>query len=435
MCPSENDSAGDDEIEPLDSQSGRGEVDRSTVTTKATRISRCTVSVILTSVVVGIAILVGRPFDRATCQANSAVESESNAYGIPRLPWKRLPDPSFRLTRVAFGSCASQKMPQPYWDTLARIKPDLVLMMGDNVYGDCPADDTNCEDLKQAYRDFAELPSVVGAAPRLSVMATLDNHDYSKKEADASNVHKDLARELFADFFGLNEKLPSDGVYHSNVFGDSGHSVQVIMLDTRYSRSTLLKDESKPFDNFYPMADSQTQTMLSERQWTWLQEQLRVPAQVRLIVSSIQVLNTMTGEQAWRHLPKERSRLLDLLAASSGTSLLLSGDRHVGGYYQFENHVEITASSWTHTVTLDVARGCNGTSEDCDEKDETRDGPWIRDNHFGLIDIDWDKRTLLVTLRRTESTDGVVYRRNTGLEWMQGDDGAVLASRTYSITS
>ncbi|MFN3229321.1 MAG: hypothetical protein ACK41P_05650, partial [Asticcacaulis sp.] len=40
------------------------------------------------------------------------------------------------LTRIAFGSCAKQSKDQPIWDAIAAQKPDLMLMLGDNVYLD-----------------------------------------------------------------------------------------------------------------------------------------------------------------------------------------------------------------------------------------------------------------------------------------------------------
>ena len=135
-------------------------------------------------------------------------------------------------------------------------------------------------------------------------------------------------------------------------------------------------------------------------------------------------------------MPREHRRLLDLLDQSNNTTttLLLSGDRHVGGFYRHENHVEITASSWTHTVALDAAHGCNGTQVDCDEtEDPSLQGPWVRDNHFGWIDIDWNRRKVMVSLRRAESTNGIVYRDPSRVHSKTSDAGQVLDARNYSL--
>src|SRR5574337_573700 len=38
------------------------------------------------------------------------------------------------LRRIAFGSCAQQNEPQPIWERILAVKPDLFLALGDIVY-------------------------------------------------------------------------------------------------------------------------------------------------------------------------------------------------------------------------------------------------------------------------------------------------------------
>ena len=52
-----------------------------------------------------------------------------------------------------------------------------------------------------------------------------------------------------------------------------------------------------------------TPTVLGEAQWKWLEEQLQVPAEVRLIGSSIQVVAEDHGWEKWTNFPHERERL------------------------------------------------------------------------------------------------------------------------------
>src|SRR5262245_64980782 len=47
----------------------------------------------------------------------------------------RADDPKL-LTKIAFGSCVDQDKPVPIFDTIATTKPDLLLLMGDNMYAD-----------------------------------------------------------------------------------------------------------------------------------------------------------------------------------------------------------------------------------------------------------------------------------------------------------
>jgi hypothetical protein len=56
------------------------------------------------------------------------------------------------LTRIAFGSCADQREPQPIWDAVLAYRPELFLFAGDNVYGDVP----NAPDLKALQAAYAQ---------------------------------------------------------------------------------------------------------------------------------------------------------------------------------------------------------------------------------------------------------------------------------------
>ena len=79
-------------------------------------------------------------------------------------------------------------------------------------------------------------------------------------------------------------------------------------------------------------------------------QQLRAPAELRLIVSSVQVLALGHGHERWGNLPRERARLLGLIADTRANGvILLSGDRHRGALYRLDEGVpyplyEITSS-------------------------------------------------------------------------------------------
>jgi alkaline phosphatase D len=69
------------------------------------------------------------------------------------------------LTRIAFGSCADQREPQPIWDAVLAYRPELFLFAGDNVYGDVP----NAPDLKALQAAYAQTKVIDGLqrpAPR-----------------------------------------------------------------------------------------------------------------------------------------------------------------------------------------------------------------------------------------------------------------------------
>jgi len=345
--------------------------------------------------------------------------------------WALLPPAEMDLTFLVFGSCSSQKVPQPYFDTLVQLQPNLVVFMGDNVYADCK--DTACTELRQAYDEWAAHPSFQGAKSVLPMVATLDDHDYGQGDCHADNPYKDVAKQMFVDFFDIPERNRKDGVYGVHEWGPVGRRVQLILLDTRYARSPFI-DTDEPGapgkESYIPDTENRDKQMLSSDQWEWLAEQVLRPVDVRLVVSSIQVLSEGNGFEGWRMLPYERDRLVDLLQNQTTTTFILSGDRHKGGFYQYQNLTEVTASSFTHTIPFGAFKNCTNAQE-CDEVDERRIGDFVRVNHFGSIEWHWDNRTMTVSLRRTETSQESLFFESGG--HLVGNAGKPVQSYTYPI--
>ena len=70
------------------------------------------------------------------------------------------------------------------------------------------------------------------------------------------------------------------------------------MLDTRYFRSNLTDVAEDQFDaNFGPYVPNKPGegTFLGAAQWKWLEEELKKKADVRIVMSSVQVIPTAHG--------------------------------------------------------------------------------------------------------------------------------------------
>lgn len=331
------------------------------------------------------------------------------------------------VKKIAFGSCNSQHYPdQPHWETLmyGPFQPDLLLLMGDNVYGRC--DDTDCTALIDAYRDLASHSSFQSLIKSIPIMATLDDGDYGMNDADRHNPYKDTAISLFKEFFHIrDDDLQNNGVYSSHTFlmdeDDDESILQIIVLDTRYQRDTFLYTDEPmaPHKEAYmPDYNDTEKTMLGDDQWLWLKQKFNQPAALRIVLSSIQVVADGNGFECWRMLPLERERLYSLLSdpPGGGEAIVVSGDHHVGGIYQLYSPEEepdtlfdITASSWTHTIPLGAFGSNCTTSEECDEVDPTRLDNLVRTNHFGSIEVEWKKRRATLSIRRTETSPGYYH--------------------------
>jgi hypothetical protein len=97
--------------------------------------------------------------------------------------------------------------------------------------------------------------------------------------------------------------------------------------------------------------------------------------QIDIFISSIGCPHAAKNPyyRCWRNLPDERDRLYSLIRDLP--VVLLSGDRHVGGFYETEDGLikEVTASAWTHSIPLDIMDGCD-SAETYDEPDPRRIG-------------------------------------------------------------
>lgn len=307
------------------------------------------------------------------------------------------------LTRIAFGSCMEETLPVPALRGVLVSRPDLFLAMGDNLYGDDPADDPVLPILTQAYRDLAVNADFVALNRTVPILATWDDHDYGANDAGTLYGGKTRAEALFDGFWG-ESALGQDhrGVYGARIFGPKGQRVQIIMLDSRSFRSDLKDTDqrgAKGKERYVP-DDNDTKTMLGQAQWAWLAEQLKQPADLRLIVSSVQVLADGHGYEAWHALPQEKARLYRTLNQTHAKGVvILSGDRHLAALYRQSGLVdyplvELTASALNRSI-----RATN------DEMSSQQIGPAYALNNSGLMEIDWAKKSLRLSIRDEEGAE------------------------------
>lgn len=335
--------------------------------------------------------------------------------GALATPWAPLPPDGAELFRIGWGSCGHQNKSQDYWNTLVKAGLDLLVLAGDNVYGDCRH--ARCKELRAAYDGLALSAPFQRAKQHVPMLATWDDHDFGQGDGDGSNPHKQVAKDMFLDFYHVSADSvlrQRDGLYYARTWGPLGRRVQVIMLDTRWFRSRFLSTDElgHPYkERYMPDASALSKTMLGEEQWAWLRDRLFEPADLRLLVSSIQLVPNGHGWECWRMLPHERARFYSLLEEAApvggGTPVVLSGDRHVGGLYVeppggeagSQGVAEATASSWTHSVV----GSCPVGDASCDEPGPQRLGPLVRSNHFGTVEVDWAARAVRIVLRHAES--------------------------------
>jgi len=324
----------------------------------------------------------------------------------PSSPYIAL-DETATLDVIAFGSCARQTKPQPIWDAVLASAPDLFVFLGDNVYGDT----TDMNELRRAYALLAAQPGFQRLRATTPVVATWDDHDYGLNDVGGDYPAKYGSREVFLDFWGeppdSERRLRNGGIYTAYTFGPADRRVQVILLDTRWDRSPLIRVSDEEYRQRrvhnigpYTANPDPAARLLGEDQWQWLEAQLRQPAVLRIIATSIPFVQEGTGWEIWANFPAERNRLLRLLAETRASGVLfITGDTHRAQFSRLETGTpyplwEVNSSGLTENVDPNRVA-----------PDVNRFGDYFVGDNFGLIRIDWHAQdpTLTLEIRDVEN--------------------------------
>ncbi|MEO7991452.1 MAG: alkaline phosphatase D family protein [Chryseolinea sp.] len=292
------------------------------------------------------------------------------------------------ITTIAFGSCGDQRNPQPVLERVVEKKPDVFLYLGDNIYADTYSMDT----LKMDYDMLGAKPEFQKLKASTKIYAIWDDHDFGWNDSGRHYPFKKESKEIFLNFFGDQGDSTirqHEGIYHTAYLDQAGKKIQIIFPDLRTFRDKLLpyNGNRKGDARFnyamdyspYTTADS---TMMGEEQWRWMEEQLKVPADLRIMASSTQFSITHNGYEAWANFPHEQKRMVELIKKTKAEGVIfISGDVH---YAEISKLVE----PGLYPLYDVTASGITSTWDFAAPNDNRIDGA-VMENHFGLLKIDW----------------------------------------------
>ncbi|MCB0363589.1 MAG: alkaline phosphatase D family protein, partial [Bdellovibrionales bacterium] len=282
-------------------------------------------------------------------------------------------DASTPIQLFTFGSCNKETLPQPLWPAIEALKPQFFMWVGDSVYGDT----SNADILKKKYQKQLHQPEYSRLIGHIPIIGTWDDHDYGKNNAGRNWQYKDIAQIYFLDFIGeplTSPRRQQSGLYTSYLYGPPHRQIKLILLDTRYHKST---PADIPAD------------ILGEEQWKWLENELtNSPAQAHFLVSSFSILSpSIGGGEQWIDYKESWERLNRLIVDKKPKGLIvLTGDRHFGGMLSKklddgQTYYELMSSGLTHvakSMVRTVLRAIYGRKNSLFEK------------NFGSIQIHWD---------------------------------------------
>ncbi len=232
--------------------------------------------------------------------------------------------------RVAFGSCVGRRghlAAAAFGEMAARDNFDLLLMLGDNHYGDT-TDPALLRDYYHMLRTVAGFEKIIREKPTYAIW---DDHDFGPNNSDGTTEGKEDSLRVFRDWWanpGYGEE-DNPGCYHR--FERNG--VEFFMLDSRYHRTP----NKTPEDG--------KKTMLGTRQLRWLKEGLSASRATFKIVACGSEWQTLTQPDCWSSFARERQEIFDHITGEKIEGVVfLSGDRHFTAGYQIQGrHLEFTS--------------------------------------------------------------------------------------------
>ncbi len=297
------------------------------------------------------------------------------------------------ILTLGFGSCLHQDRSMAILKTIEKKELDLFMFIGDNVYGD--QEDGELDKLIRTYKQ--QYNNLENFLKNVSTEFIWDDHDFGINDGGSNYRYKDRAKELFLETWKIPSNDPRrfrDGLYFDKMIKKNGLKVHLIFLDNRSFKSEWkLTDEfNKEGKERYVKDFDPQKTLLGKKQWQWLKDKLNEDSDIKIILSSLQILSLGHGWESWDKLPLERERLFNLIDESDVSNLfILSGDRHRGGFYRFKTNDnndihEFTSSSLNLPIPFNT-----------EEKGPLRIGSTYRKANFGVVRIFEDKVVMELT--------------------------------------
>lgn len=223
----------------------------------------------------------------------------------------------------AFTSCMWDLYPQDdIWEQMVAHSPDVIFLIGDNVYADLPTAAASPSDLWTRYLETRQKLNLFRNKRLIPIMATWDDHDYGLNNSDRTYQFKHETREIFEIFF-VSEQSEN---FHPSGFGVAGlfeiYGYSFFLMDNRTFRSPLGVSPERHF---------------GEGQMQWLLHNLQGRKHAFIAsgdqffggYSHIEGDESLLADESFQgDHPARFAYFLDQLQASDTEVVFLSGDRH-----------------------------------------------------------------------------------------------------------
>ena len=142
---------------------------------------------------------------------------------------------------ISFGSCNNQNLKNNLWDDVLENNPNIWIWGGDIIYSD--TEDMNY--LSKNYQKQATDSSYVAFKNKTEILATWDDHDYGLNDGGTEYSKKKESQQVFLDFLNAGTddiRRSREGIYYAKNYTINDKNINVIVLDSRYFRTSLTID-------------------------------------------------------------------------------------------------------------------------------------------------------------------------------------------------
>ncbi len=215
------------------------------------------------------------------------------------------------IIRIGFGHSLRGSGDQDTWKVVEAKKPDLFILMGDNIY----SDSTEPARQRKMYLQFRADRYFRAFGATTPIYAIWDDHDYGIDNSDRTQPGKERSLKTFNEIWP-NPK--SQAVHNSGIWTRfTAGGAEFFLMDVRYHRSV----------NGDP--DGPAKTMLGKEQLAWLKNSLASSKAVFKFPVSGSSWNC-GGPEAWNHtFTYEYDALAKHIASNKVPGvILLGGDQH-----------------------------------------------------------------------------------------------------------